>query len=85
MVDEPFVLLNEVFVLHYNTAKSSLVWRRCSSVRTLATGWTTEESIFDSRQGQSFSSSPTPVWTACLAQPVSCLMYTKGTFIGARS
>jgi len=35
MVEEPFVFLGEVLVLHYNTAQCSLVWRRCSSVRTL--------------------------------------------------
>jgi hypothetical protein len=34
-------------------------------VHWVATGWTTEESKFDSKQGQWYSSSPTPVWTAC--------------------
>jgi hypothetical protein len=46
MVDELFVLLSEVLVLHYNTAQSSLVWSRRSSVRTLTGHWVDDRGIY---------------------------------------
>jgi hypothetical protein len=78
-----------VLIKETNTIRKKIIVlyipREPGSSVSLATGWTTERSMFDPRQRRKDFSSSLSVQTGTGAHPASCTMGTGGSFPGAKT